>query len=451
MWAALLALLGSPASAAPLLAVTPIRMHTNLSREPLFDYDATAPVTADADVVSLHEDAIYGVPWEHFLSGGAVPAPAFWTEHLRTLQAHTSPGGPWAAAGGVFLSLSLVNHGGGRTCPAGNASSAANANAPFSGCTACFDFDPSTNPRASAVRAAYIAYASAMVRAVEPRWMCHAVEVNMYRRACGATKWAALVSFANEVYAAIKSLRPALTVFPSFQSEFLRGEDQGGPCHGADVAPCLDEALPAIAPMSRDLFAVSAYAYMEGVTSAPNATPPADFTNYLEAIIERLDGSEPLAVAETGFLTTTLRVRDFAVPTPRCFPLLASTDVYAAGWVGYLLRLARASDRWKLLTWWSDVDFLPASVQSGCFLEECTAYSPPLSGADLVFCSATQGFRAAAVAAGQPAWSGEANFKVFGNMGLRQYDTLQLKPLLGATWRSACASCHARALPAVAT
>jgi hypothetical protein len=131
-----------PALQPPLLSVTPLRTHTNWSRQPLVDFDESVRVVDDADVVSLHEDAAFGIPWEHYLSGGSVPKPAFWSEHVARLKAGTAPGGPWHCAQGVFLSLTLVQHGGGRSCPAGNASSAGNANAPFVGpttgvCSSC--------------------------------------------------------------------------------------------------------------------------------------------------------------------------------------------------------------------------------------------------------------------------------------------------------------------------
>ena len=75
------------------LAVTPITLGSNLSLHPLLDYDWRAPVSQDADVVSLHEDAVVGVPWEHFLSGGKTPAPAFWTDHVAAMRkAATSDG-----------------------------------------------------------------------------------------------------------------------------------------------------------------------------------------------------------------------------------------------------------------------------------------------------------------------------------------------------------------------
>jgi hypothetical protein len=422
------------------LALAPIRFHGNTSQQPLMDYALQLPITTDADVVSLHEDAVYGVPWAHFMSNGTVAAPAFWTAHVARLRAATIEGGPWATASGSFLTLSLVNHGLGRTCPAGNASTPSNPNQQFAGCSGCFDFNVTTNPSALAVRAAYVRYVLAMVSTLSPRWVCFP-EVNMFQSACSTEKWAAVVEFSNEVFAAVKAAHPLTGVFPSFQADFLRGQQDGGPCKTTEPDACLDANMGAVAPLRRDLFALSAYVYMHGVTGTPGARPPSTFSGYLEAILRRVDPSEPLAIAETGFLTTTLSVFDFTPsPSPLCFPLLASSEADAAGWMTYLFGVSRGAyaGRFELITWWSDSDLLPEAIQSGCFPDTppCAAIVPPLSQLDLVYCSITNVFRQMAITSGQPAWSGDANLKAFGTMGLRTHGTLKLKPMLGDVWQS---------------
>ena len=56
----------------------------------------------------------------------------------------------------------------------------------------------------------------------------------------------------------------------------------------------------------------------------PDAPPPSDFTGFLEDIFSALpNASEPLAIAETGFLSSKLSVYNFSLPPP-CFPLLNS-------------------------------------------------------------------------------------------------------------------------------
>ena len=100
-----------------------------------------------------------------------------------------------------------------------------------------------------------------MVQALQPTYVCHAVELNIYRQQCGDGRWAAVVDFANQIYAAVKEELPAAVVFPSFQAGFLRGEEpDSAPCHGHDVdpAPCLDQSIAAISALRRDRFALSA-------------------------------------------------------------------------------------------------------------------------------------------------------------------------------------------------
>jgi len=331
----------------------------------------------------------------------------------------------------------------------GNASSAGNPNAAFVGpitglCTSCYDFNATTNPEATAVRAAHLKYVRDIVGAMRPRFVNYAVEVNMYLAACGEARWAALVEFGNDVYAAAKAARPSAIVFPSFQAAFLRGQsDDHAPCHGKSAQPCVEANIAAIAPLRRDLFAVSAYTQMDGVTGLPNAPPRSNFTGYLEDILARLPPLEPLAIAETGFLTTTLRVRDFPRPPPRwsppsCFPLLASTVDAASAWLSYLLALSDDGvyrGRWALLTWWSASDFLPDDVEASCYTKPCSAY--PQWGRDYVYCSVVEAERKAV----SPGWAGEAELKEFGTMGIRAHSDLLLKPRLGALWRSRCASC----------
>ena len=88
-------------------------------------------------------------------------------------------------------------------------------------------------------------HALAMVNATQPRYVCHAVEINMYRRQCGDTLWAAVVDFANEVHMAIRhASESTVLVFPSFHAEYLRGqENDQAPCHGKNPEQCIAESM----------------------------------------------------------------------------------------------------------------------------------------------------------------------------------------------------------------
>ena len=455
----LLLLRGVPtmAPASQFLAATSIQLHPDLSQQPIWDYSWTNnELQADADVVSVHEDAAYGIPWEHFFSAkGTVPPPTPWSEHIATMQAALSHGGVWQTAHGSFLTLSLVNNGLGRTCPAGNATESggtATFVGPLTGpCSGCYDFNPATNPEAQLVRDAHLKYVDTMVRAIRPRFLCHAPEVNLYASSCSATQWQSVVSFANDVYKVAKAANTSVTVFPSFQAGFLRGEaGVGDTCHGKAVLPCITAAKLQIQQLSRDLFALSAYPSFNGPPLAGSYTNgmgnftigdqlASSFEGYLEGILSELPREgERLAIAETGAIATNVTVQVDRGSSHGCVTLLRSDPHRAAAWLQYLAGLPAVTEvegggggGWELLTWWSDADWLPASVQTECYKDVC---SFPHGKAP--YCQILTIFRELykAQAGEQAEWQGEMSLKTFGTMGLREFD-LTPRPELFEVWR----------------
>ena len=436
---------GGSAVAPTLLAATAIQLHSDIKVQPVYDFNLqNAELQTDADVVSIHEDAGWGIPWRKFFTP-AVPAPAVWARHIAAMQGALESG-VWRTAHGSFLTLSLVNNGLGRTCPAANVTEAGGSD-PFIGpttgpCTGCYEFDPTRNPEAALVRAAHLKYVSMMVKALRPRYLCHAPEVNMYASACSAEQWASVVEFANDVYAAAKQANASLKVFPSFQAAFLRGEvNDGDPCRGKPVTPCIATAKAQIAPLRRDLFALSAYpSFLGPPTGGSFANGAANFTfggrlassfdGYLEPILATLPhAAERLAIAETGAIATNVTVQVDSGSKHECVTLLQSDAHLAAGWLQYLVNVAKASaSGFELLTWWSDADYMPASVEVECFSKAC---SWPHKTAP--YCQIIDLFRTVYKAKGGE-WTGELVLKEFGTMGLRQYD-LTPRPELFEVWR----------------
>jgi hypothetical protein len=445
------------------LAATSIQLHPSVSQQPIWDYSWTNnELQTDVDVVSIHEDAAYGVPWEHFFSANdTVPPPTSWSTHIVTMQAALS-GGVWQTAHGSFLTLSLVNNGLGRTCPAGNATESGGTQTfvgPLTGpCSGCYDFNPATNPEAQLVRDAHLKYVDTMVRAIRPRFLCHAPEVNMYASRCSATQWQAVVSFANDVYKVAKAANTSVTVFPSFQAGFLRGEaDASDPCRGKSVLPCVTAAKLQIEPLSRDLFALSAYpsfngpplagSYANGMGNFSLGGQLAfSFEGYLEGILSELPRvGERLAIAETGAIATNVTVQLDQGNNHECVNFLRSDPQRAAVWLQYLADLpanmkeasfglgsvGSSGGGWELLTWWSDADWLPASVQTECYKDEC---SFPHGKAP--YCQILTEFRELykAQAGEQAQWQGEMSLKTFGTMGLREFD-LTPRAELFEVWR----------------
>ena len=441
----------SPAAPPPqFLAATSIQLHPDLRQQPVWDFSFTnTELQTDADVVSVHEDAGWGVPWEHFFStNGTVPPPAAWSKHIATMQeALTS--GVWRTVHGSFLTLSLVNNGLGRTCPAGNVT-ASGATETFIGpltgpCTGCYDFNPETNPEAQLVRDAHLQYVETMVRELRPRFLCHAPEINLFASKCSASEWQAVVSFANDVYKVAKAANASVTVFPSFQAGFLRGEAEASdPCRGKPVSPCITAAKLQIEPLLRDLFALSAYPSFNGpplAGSYANGMAPftagdqlaTNFAGYLEGILAELPRpGEGLAVAETGAIATNVTVQLDQGARHSCVNFLRSDPQRAAAWLQYLADLQAKAGGWDILTWWSDADWLPASVQTECYKDAC---SFPHGKAKAPYCQILTEFRRLYKAqAGEEAeWQGEMALKTFGTMGLRGFD-LEPRPALLEVW-----------------
>jgi hypothetical protein len=390
LWCACGAAAASSAAHPPIryLAATPIQLHANTSAAPLWDFSlANTELRTDVDVVSVHEDAMWGVPWDHFLSLGngnstpvpLVPPPAAWSAHVAAMQGALADGGVWRTetGHGPFLTLTLFNGGlGGRSCPALNVTASGDSTqfvGPSTGqvCAGCYDFDPASNPEAAIVRAAHIRYVETMVRALRPRFLCHAPEINMYASACSPVRWAAAVDFANDVYDAAKAAAlngsASLSVFPSFQAAFLRGDEGAGPggngaCRGNPVAPCVAAAKLQIEPLRRDLFALSMYpsffgppvgapvvyprtrgSYADGMGAfAIGASFQRNFSGYLDAVLTQLPrAGEAAAVAETGAIAANVTLQ-FPVGTPHsslsgCVGFLYSDPALAAGWLRYLV------------------------------------------------------------------------------------------------------------------
>ena len=100
-------------------------------------------------------------------------------------------------------------------------------------------------------------------------------------------------------------------------------------------------------------------------------------------------------------------------PPPVCYTAFNATEGDANDWLAYLVGQA-TSGGWGLVTWWSDTDFLWAGASSSC---PCAA--PPAYARS---CGFVSDYREALAAAGEPAYIGELDAKVFGTMGLRALD-----------------------------
>jgi hypothetical protein len=139
-----------------------------------------------------------------------------------------------------------------------------------------------SNPR---LQAAFKNYARVVLAAMQPDYLALGGEVNMYAlkppKGCPGD-FDAYVALYKETYDLVKSIRPDLPVFVTFQIDFLHLGRQ--------------QALPARFLPELDRFAISLYPGGNVPRLTPDQIPP-DYVTWARASVPDL----PLVVAETGY------------------------------------------------------------------------------------------------------------------------------------------------------
>jgi hypothetical protein len=360
-----------------------------------------ADVATDADVVAVHEE-FYGIPWDEFEANQ--PPPDLWVAKMDELAAL----GP-SRGKDVYLALLI-----GRewladktTVVGGRIQRAARWSA------RCYDF--ATAADGAAKRAAYARYVAWMVERFQPRWVNVAVEMNAFLSACPGA-WPGMVAAERAAYDAAKAAKPDAIVFASFQIDALMGYSA---CPAPRTQPqCYDENYAQLADVKRDRFGVSTYPYLLEPYRRASDVPSDWFTRAASR------GGERAIVAETGWITDP----DVALLGTTCATALTSDETEAAAYLDLLLAAAEAQGI-ELVTWWSDRDLMPLQAMTEC---PCAF--------DATWCAAEQIVRAAAGTDPLLQFTAEAQFKMWGTMGLRRYAGTP-KPVLMQRWSAA------RALP----
>ena len=435
-------------------------------------FDPTVPLNEDVDVAALHDD-YSGVPWSFFIAnasglptrllpdggieldaaavaagaeallralraGGGPAAPALPTSWLLRLNTTLAATRAWGlpAFGTLQMLTSPM-----RTCPAQNASDGPNGEAlvtPFEGCTSCYDFSPATNPRAMSLVRAYALYAAFMAGALQgPTSLAafnFAAEINLGARICPPAWFDGVTAMSNAVYGAVRAYldgrgASATPIFPSIQLEVVLGVQTGpdmacaglitnAPAPPVALQACVQDGLALVAGLKRDAFGVSTYPS----TVANSEGGPRWPAWYLPVVLSALAPTDRASflVAETGFDSESIVVNVANDSQPvECFAAFNATVGDANAWLAYLVGQA-TSGGWGLVTWWSDADFLWSGAMTSCPCATPPAYEHS--------CGFVNAYRQVLAAAGQPAYVGELDAKVFGTMGLRGLDRTK-KPL----------------------
>ncbi|HOX42409.1 MAG TPA: hypothetical protein PK668_02370 [Myxococcota bacterium] len=357
-----------------------------------------ADLAADADVISLHQD-FYGLPWEAFEAGTAPPAE--WLAALDRLSAVVA-----AADKPVFLSLQLVS-GTGRRFLASRAVVVDGELQQEEGWSAeCYDF--SSAPDAAGRRAAYLAYVDWMVRRFQPDWVNVAIEMNLFST-CPAQAWDALVEVERAAYAAAKAARPSVVAFPSIQIDALHGYSEGFCPSGQTREACFEANLAQLQGLEMDRFALSTYPHLIPELSRVEDLPADWFTRAASRL-----GLAPV-VGEVGWLASDA----VGLHPTGCLTALEGDPGAQAAYFTRLLDDAQAAGM-ELVTWWSDRDLVPAELMTDC---PCDF--------DPTWCTVLDIFRSVGGDDPLAQFYGEMTAKVWGSMGLRDYQGVPREPIHG--------------------
>jgi hypothetical protein len=363
-----------------------------------------ADLATDVDIIEVHQE-YYGVPWDAFAAG--TPPPVEWTTKMSDLAATAK-----ATNKPIFLSMTMLNGGRDSLAAKTTIDGQGHVQSTDHWATHCYDF--ATAPDAADMKKAYLAYVDYMIATFGPAYLNFAVEVNLFFENCPAAT-AGLVDLANAAYAEAKSKKSDVVAFPSIQIDHLYGYTAacaGGDAGTADRETCFEANFAAISPLKRDRFAMSTYPYGQ-FKSATDL--PADWFSRGPA-----KNSEVPLIAETGWLSTPL----VASYQGTCDTLFTFAESDEEAYLDFVLRSAD-TQKIDVVNWWSDRDLVVSSYMTDC---PCTF--------DATWCAVLDAFRGpdGGPDAGSAAFFGELASKVFGTMGLRNYDGTE-KPTVYGRWQ----------------
>ncbi len=369
----------------------------------------------DKDLLSVHIDDFWGVPWTEFATGPNPTLPAAWVTKWNSFAANSR-------ATGKTLYLALSPLGDRKTLAP---SVAANGDpvahwAPTVG-NGCYSF--ATDPDAAAHKTAYIRYATYAINLVQPKYMSPAAEINIQFSSCSAADKAAWIAWYTDVHNAIKAAFPNLIVFPTFQLGYMYGiSDPAAACSGGvSLTNCFSQRLTEALSIPGDRIAFSSYPIEWKFHPEFSFSYPTDTFSIVKGATQR-----KIWIAETGWAAVRMRQTYSHGGSGVCgadiYTTAMANDTEHANYLNWLLGEAQTHG-FEAVIWWLNRDYLDGAVADGC----------PCSGSSDT-CSLANTFYTAGGA------FGEAVLRMFGNMALRHYDGT---PRVGqSTWHDYAARAH---------
>lgn len=430
----------STAKMKTLFGATPIQFFNESFNEwSSIGYTNNTAISDDVDIISIHEDAVYGVPYAAFWNGtmneSLFPIP--WVEHLEltVYQIKNIYGNK-----PIFLSLPFSN-GKSRTCPGHNVTHD-HGQQPFYNCTQCYNYNITENPDAEYVMNAFKSYTKFMIyyfmeySNISILYINNAVEINEYSSAvdkglCPLSYWYSLINYANDVYQMIKSSYPNIKVAPSFVAANFMGFG-GYSCPQNNNSQCIIHGLQRISTLKYDLFYLSSYPWANEIRNYSEKQWSG--SNYLNQIFDVLLNNDTLnpnkvktvGIAETGYQTTNIVVEEDHEFNKTCFDIYHSNISMAMDWLNYLGNDIQNEYDFELFIWWSDANIEPTDFVIEC---DCKLFNNP----NQYFCQLQDLIRTGYPLLGK--WIGDTAYKMFGTMGLRNYTFNAKSPMIDL-WNS---------------
>lgn len=373
----------------------------------------------DKDLLSIHVDDFWGVPWDYCNALGCSNLPAAWTGQWQQLASD-------ARASGKTLYLAVSPLGDRRTlAPRVLASGSTDAHWNTAvDAAGCYLF--ASDPAAATYKAAYISFLKYVIDLVGPTYMSPAIEMNMPFTICPAQK-AAWIAWYADVHNALKSAYPALVVFPTFQMEYMYGiAEASAACIGGTLSQCFDQRLGEALTVPGDRIAFSTYPISWKYQAEFAHSYPLDAYAHVKQAT-----TKKIWVSETGWATVRIRqtyphggvgscgadVVPVTLNVPGVGTVGMANDTEHAAYLAWLLGEAQTQGM-EAVVWWLDRDYLDGAVAETCPCAPATADTCVLT--DMLHTIASD--------------FGELLLRGFGNMALRNYDG---SPRPGqSTWRS---------------
>lgn len=352
----------------------------------------------DKDLLSIHADDFWGVPWDQCNATGCTPPAAWVTKWTNFANAARSQGKT------LYLALSPLQDRK-RLAPkvdaAGNSVRSWETPTQIDG-DGCYRF--ATDASAATYRDAYISYVRYLIDLVGPRYVSPAIEINIPFTQCASQK-AAWIAWYTGVHNAIKTAHPSLVTFPTFQMEHLYGiSDPQAACSvGTTLATCFDQRLLEALSIPGDRIALSSYPIGWKFLSEYSFSFPTDTYARVQRVTTR-----KIWVAETGWATVKL-LQSYEHGANVCgadlFPATFANNTEQENYLRWLLTEAQTRG-FEAVIWWLNRDYLDGAVAAICPCDPATSDT----------CALADTFYNAGGA------TGETLLRINGNMALRTFD-----------------------------